>query len=87
MLRDHVTLEELRRRWETGAPEGYRLLGLRDVSVRDGNAWKAAAGFRVYTNFINGRILYVDDLVTVDDSRSQRLREVAERPPDPTCKA
>ena len=66
VLRDHVPLDELRRRWETGIPEGYRLIG-----VREGNTWKAAAGFRIYTNFINGKILYVDDLVTVGDSRSQ----------------
>ena len=66
VLRDHVSLEELRRRWEAGVTEGYRLIGL-----RDGSSWKAAAGFRIHTNTINGKILYVDDLVTVDDSRSR----------------
>jgi GNAT superfamily N-acetyltransferase len=71
VLRDHVSLEELHRRWEAAVPEGYRLIGVRDVGVRDKSPWKAAAGFRVHTNTINGKILYVDDLVTVGDSRSR----------------
>lgn len=66
VLRDHLTVEGLRERFETGAPEGYRLIGLR----ADG-AWRAAAGFRVYTNFVSGRIIYVDDLVTTSDERSK----------------
>ena len=66
VLRDHVEPEELQRRWETGVPEGYRLIG-----VRDGEGWKAAAGFHVFTNFNSGKILYVDDLVTVGESRSR----------------
>ncbi len=66
VLRDHVPLPELRVRFERGAAEGYRLIG-----VRAGDAWKAAAGFHVFTNFNNGRILYVDDLVTISDGRSQ----------------
>jgi GNAT superfamily N-acetyltransferase len=56
----------LEARFRTGATEGYRLVGL-----RDDDGWKAAAGFRIHTNFINGRILYVDDLVTVADARSR----------------
>jgi GNAT superfamily N-acetyltransferase len=66
VLRDHVQLDELRRRFESGATEGYRLIG-----VRDDNSWKAAAGFHVFTNYNNGKILYVDDLVTVADGRSR----------------
>jgi GNAT superfamily N-acetyltransferase len=66
VLREHVDPDELRARFETGAAEGYRVVG-----VRDEEGWKAAAGFRIYTNFINGRILYVDDLVTVSDARSR----------------
>jgi GNAT superfamily N-acetyltransferase len=66
VLREHVSLDELRARFETGAGEGYRLVG-----VRATDGWKAAAGFHIFTNFINGRILYVDDLVTVADERSR----------------
>jgi GNAT superfamily N-acetyltransferase len=66
VLRDHVPLDELRRRFAAGAPEGYRLVGLRDET-----GWKAAAGFHVFTNFNNGKILYVDDLVSVADFRSR----------------
>lgn len=66
VLRDHVALPELRRRFEDGAADGYRLVGL-----RAGGGWRAAAGFHVFTNFNNGRILYVDDLVTVADGRSR----------------
>jgi GNAT superfamily N-acetyltransferase len=66
VLRDHVPLDELRARFETGAREGYRLVG-----VRAADGWKGAAGFRVYTNLINGRVLYVDDLVTVAAARSR----------------
>lgn len=65
-LRDHVEHAELRRRFEEGAPEGYRL-----AAVRDRGGWKAAAGFHVFTNLNNGKILYVDDLVTISDVRSR----------------
>lgn len=41
------------------------------IGVKSEGAWKAAAGFHVFSNFNNGQILYVDDLVTIDDSRSQ----------------
>jgi GNAT superfamily N-acetyltransferase len=66
VLREHVPLDELERRFEVGSDEGYRVVG-----VRDEGGWKAAAGFHVFTNFNNGRILYVDDLVTVGDARSK----------------
>jgi GNAT superfamily N-acetyltransferase len=59
-------VDELQRRFEAGASEGYRVVG-----VRDRGAWKAAAGFHIFTNFNNGRILYVDDLVTIQESRSK----------------
>lgn len=41
------------------------------LGLRDEDGWKAAAGFHVFTNFNNGKILYVDDLVTISEGRSR----------------
>lgn len=45
-------------------PQGYRLL-----SVRQGDAVLALAGYRVQENLIYGRFLYVDDLVAAESFR------------------
>jgi GNAT superfamily N-acetyltransferase len=58
-LRDRLSEEELNHRYAAGYPDGYRVVGLFD----DGEC-RAAAGYRVMTNFVNGRHMYVDDLVT-----------------------
>ena len=50
-------------RW---SPEGYRL-----VYVEDDGQVVAVAGYRIYTSLIMGRNLYVDDLVTSENSRSR----------------
>jgi GNAT superfamily N-acetyltransferase len=64
-LRDHRTDDELNELYAAGYPEGYRVVGLFD----DGDC-RATAGYRVMTNFVNGRNLYVDDLVTAARWRS-----------------
>ena len=49
-------------------PDGYRLLGAFDG---DGPAAIAAAGFRVQTMLVEGRVLYVDDLSTLPAARGR----------------
>jgi GNAT superfamily N-acetyltransferase len=64
-LRDQLTHDQLNERYAAGYPDGYRVVGLFD----DGEC-RAAAGYRVMTNFVSGRHLYVDDLVTAERWRS-----------------
>jgi GNAT superfamily N-acetyltransferase len=64
-LRDELSEEEFRRRYEAGHPLGYRL-----AALFDGDECRAAAGYRVFTNFVSGLHMYVDDLVTADAWRS-----------------
>ena len=45
--------------------EGYRL-----VYLEHGGAVVAVAGYRIYTNLILGKNLYVDDIVTAKKARS-----------------
>jgi GNAT superfamily N-acetyltransferase len=45
--------------------------GLRPACIREGGHVVAVAGYRVSTNLFCGRHLYVDDLVTAGDARSQ----------------
>lgn len=59
-LRPHLaSLDEFRARWLRQSESGYRGLAL----WVDGRP-RALAGFRVLENFVHGRFLYVDDLVT-----------------------
>jgi len=64
-LREYRTDDELHELYRAGHREGYRVVGLFD----DGEC-RAAAGYRVMTNFVNGTNLYVDDLVTAARWRS-----------------
>jgi GNAT superfamily N-acetyltransferase len=64
-LRDHLTHDQLDERYAAGYPDGYRVVGLFD----EGEC-RAAAGYRLMTNFVSGRLLYVDDLVTAERWRS-----------------
>ena len=64
-LRAHLSLEDFRRLYEQAQPEGYRV-----AAVFDGGEPRAVAGYRIATNLISGRHLYVDDLVTADAWRS-----------------
>jgi GNAT superfamily N-acetyltransferase len=64
-LRDQLSEDQLGEIYETGHPEGYRIVGL-----FDGDECRACAGYRIITNYVNGRHLYVDDLVTAERWRS-----------------
>jgi GNAT superfamily N-acetyltransferase len=64
-LRTELSDDELAERYAAGHVDGYRLAGL-----FDGDECRAAAGYRVVTNFVNGKHMYVDDLVTADQWRS-----------------
>ena len=65
-LRDKLTEDELNARYAAGYPDGYRVVGLFD----EGEC-RAAAGYRVVTNLVDGRHIYVDDLVTAERWRSR----------------
>lgn len=62
--------DELVASWQRQARQGYRLLGL----YRDGEL-AALAGWRPMENLVHGRHMYVDDLVTDERCRGQRLGE------------
>jgi len=64
-LRDQLSEEQFNDLYETGYPEGYRVVG-----VFDGDECRACAGYRIMTNFVSGRYMYVDDLVTGEEWRS-----------------
>ena len=65
-LRTDLSEEEFNARYEAGHPLGYRLAALFD----DGEC-RAAAGYRLFTNFVSGLHMYVDDLVTGERWRSR----------------
>jgi GNAT superfamily N-acetyltransferase len=64
-LRDQRTEAQLNELYAAGYPDGYRVVGLFDE-----DECRAAAGYRVVTNFVSGRHLYVDDLITAERWRS-----------------
>jgi GNAT superfamily N-acetyltransferase len=64
-LRTELSDHELEERYAAGHVDGYRL-----AAVFDGDECRAAAGYRIVTNFVSGRHLYVDDLVTAEPWRS-----------------
>ena len=45
--------------------------GFRIAAVFDGDECRAAAGYRLMTNYVSGRHVYVDDLVTAEAWRSK----------------
>ncbi|QLG48501.1 GNAT family N-acetyltransferase [Natrinema halophilum] len=65
-LRDHLTEETYLAYLDDMREEGYRLFGL----FEDGEAL-AVAGVAIRTNFYNGTHLFVYDLVTRADRRSE----------------
>jgi GNAT superfamily N-acetyltransferase len=65
-LRTSLSDDQLAERYAAGYEDGYRLAGLFEESQ-----CLAAAGYRIVTNFVSGRHLYVDDLVTAQRCRSQ----------------
>ncbi len=69
-LRPHLDESGFVARVRRQQQQGYRLLCARDTGVRAG-ACIALAGFRCGENLAWGRFLYVDDLVTRADRRSE----------------
>jgi GNAT superfamily N-acetyltransferase len=64
-LRDALSEEQFHELYESGYPDGFRVVGL-----FDGDECRACAGYRILTNFVSGRHVYVDDLVTAETWRS-----------------
>jgi GNAT superfamily N-acetyltransferase len=64
-LRPHLTLEDWRRIYTEGHPQGLRF-----TVVEAGGAVVAVAGWRLVACTTAGRRLYIDDLVTNDATRS-----------------
>jgi GNAT superfamily N-acetyltransferase len=64
-LRTELSDEEFRARYAAGHERGYRI-----AAVFDGDECRAAAGYRLFTNFVDGKHLYIDDLVTAKRWRS-----------------
>ncbi len=64
-LRTELSDDQMHDRYEAGHADGYRV-----VAVFDGSECRAAAGYRLCTNLVSGRHLYVDDLVTAERWRS-----------------
>jgi GNAT superfamily N-acetyltransferase len=64
-LRTDLSEQQFHERYAAGHADGYRL-----AAVFDGDECRAAAGYRLFTNFVSGRHLYVDDLVTAKAWRS-----------------
>jgi GNAT superfamily N-acetyltransferase len=64
-LRDQLSEEQFHELYAAGHPDGYRVVGL-----FDGDECRACAGYRILTSLVSGRYLYVDDLVTAVQWRS-----------------
>jgi GNAT superfamily N-acetyltransferase len=64
-LRTELSEEDFNSIYEAGHPDGYRI-----AAVFDGDECRAATGYRILTNFVSGRHVYVDDLVTAEQWRS-----------------
>jgi GNAT superfamily N-acetyltransferase len=60
-LRTELSEEQFHELYATGHEDGYRVVGL-----FDGDECRACAGYRIITNFADGRHIYVDDLVTAE---------------------
>ena len=79
-LRTHLTKENFLINIRNMETEGYKL-----VFIEDKGKVVATAGYRINTNLFMGKHLYIDDLVTLESSRSQgygeimikRLRQIA----------
>lgn len=64
-LRPHLTEDEYVARVRAQREDGYRV-----VVVEEDGGVRAAAGFRIIEMLVQGRHLYVDDLVTDETRRS-----------------
>jgi GNAT superfamily N-acetyltransferase len=66
-LRTHLTAEAFEAIYAEGHPQGLRFTAAYDAAGR----CVAVAGWRVMATTVAGRKLYVDDLVTASEARSQ----------------
>ena len=64
-LRDNLDEEEFNLTYATAHAEGYRI-----AALFDGDECRACAGYRLLTNFVSGRHIYIDDLITAERWRS-----------------
>jgi GNAT superfamily N-acetyltransferase len=64
-LRTELSEQQFHERYDAGHQNGYRV-----VAIFDGNECRAAAAYRLFTNFVSGLHLYIDDLVTAERWRS-----------------
>jgi GNAT superfamily N-acetyltransferase len=65
-LRTELTPADFRTRYALGYPDGYRV-----VALYDGDECRGVAGYRLLVNFVRGKVLYIDDLVTGSVWRSK----------------
>jgi GNAT superfamily N-acetyltransferase len=65
-LRKHLDLDGFLAAVAVMRKEGYEL-----VTLWDGDQVRAVAGYRLMTNLVVGRTLYVDDLVTTEGVRDK----------------
>jgi GNAT superfamily N-acetyltransferase len=64
-LRADLSEDELAELYAAEYQAGYRM-----AALFDGDECRAAAGYRLMTNFVSGKYMYVDDLVTAEAWRS-----------------
>jgi GNAT superfamily N-acetyltransferase len=66
-LRDHLSEDEFRRLFRDAYDEGQ----FRIAALYDDNECRAVAGYRIYTNLVSGKHLYIDDLISLPEWRSK----------------
>lgn len=64
-LREDLSERDFDKGYAADHPAGYRI-----AALFDGDECRACAGYRLLTNFVSGRHMYIDDLVTADRWRS-----------------
>ncbi len=68
-LRAHLTFEQFLKLYnEARAQDGYEL-----IAIEIDGKIQAVMGYRFLTDFVRGKHLYIDDLVTTEAARSQGL--------------
>ncbi|TXI95978.1 MAG: GNAT family N-acetyltransferase [Burkholderiaceae bacterium] len=73
-LRPHLSLDQALPQIARQRLQGYRMLGLRDESIAElakPEAIPSFIGFRVAEFLAWGKIIYIDDLSTIDSQRGQ----------------
>ena len=69
-LRPHLKKEQFLNQVQAMQAEGFKL-----AYIEEDNVVVAVAGYRIYSNLFMGKNLYVDDLVTSHQSRSNGYGE------------